>query len=151
MTNQSTKDDYSLQLWSRSQLRIKQQQSKFKIEITFHVLFHCCTGQTTKETSSAIHHLIDTIVEQEHEIVSLCTPTKIIMTSTGTMPRTPIKMVSVGTMPKTPTMKSMPTIPATIDLVSPSIETIDLCSPDTPTNTENSPSNSTPYMPPPPQ
>ena len=139
---------------SQRSLSQQQQQSKFKKEITFRALFHCCIGQTTKETSSAIHHLIDTIVEQEHEIVSLCTPTKIIMTSTGTMPRTPIKMVSVGTMPKTPTMKSMgtmPTIPATIDLVSPSIETIDLCSPDTPTNTENSPSNSTPYMPPPPQ
>ena len=85
--------------------------------------------------------MIDTIIEQEHEIISLCTPTKTIMTSTGTMPRTPI-MKSIGTMPTTPT---------TIHLVSPSIETIDLCSPDTPSNAENSPSNSTPYMPPPPQ
>jgi hypothetical protein len=70
------------------------------------------------------------------------------MISTGTMPQTSITMVSIGTMPQTPTTKSIGTMtnsPTIIDLVSPPIETIDICSPDTPTNTENSP-NSTPSM-----
>jgi hypothetical protein len=40
-------------------------------------------------------------------------------------------------MPRTPTMSStatMPKTPTTIDLVSPTIETIDLCSPDQTSN-----------------
>ena len=90
--------------------------------------------------------------------------TPIKMLSSATMPRTPNQMTSIGTMPKTPTivstgtMPKTPTRPATttsfsvsdnepivlssptpsiIDLVSPTVETIDLCSQSTPTNTDS--------------
>jgi len=49
------------------------------------------------------------------------------------MPRTPI-MKSTGTMPKTPSTTASSFGNETIDLCSSTPSTIDLCSPDTPTN-----------------
>jgi len=127
----------------------------------FHSLFiFYSQGQTTKEASAAIHGLMNTIMEQEHDTIGFRSirPTTI---STSTMPKTPVKMVSTGTMPRTPTVKStgtmsntptvkstgtMPKTPITtidlvssptieiIDLVTPTREVIDLCTPTTPTN-----------------
>ena len=158
-------------------------------------------GQTTRDASSTVYRMINTILERQPETIRLSSSNR-EMVSTGTMPRTPVKMVSLGTMPQTPTgltstgtmpgtptMTSTGTLPKTptaltstgtmpgtptmvstgtmpktptrlatattsfslsdhgtielgsptlpvIDHVSPGSETIDLCSPETPTNTD---------------
>ena len=74
--------------------------------------FICYVGQTTKDASSAIHGVINTIVNDEHQIIDLTSPTIPVIISTGTEPITPI-MVSTGTMPTTPTMASRGIMPIT--------------------------------------
>ncbi|UJR12870.1 hypothetical protein I4U23_017044 [Adineta vaga] len=124
--------------------------------------------QTTREVTSSIYHLVETIIKQNNEItppfdmnmstdtiaiaptkISTDTMTKIpSVKSIGTMPMTPTGFKSIGTMSELLKMTSRGTMASPIssphtstdiiDLVSPTIiQTIDLCSPNTPTDNNN--------------
>jgi hypothetical protein len=136
--------------------------NSFEKQFDFPTSFCYCLGQTTHETASSIHTLIDKVIteERQHLMIDLpsCKPT---MISRGTTPKTPIKMISTGTMPQTPTPMIPSSVPVviktidlssvtsqTIDLISPTVQTIDLCSPDIPTNADSP--TSPPHIAPPP-
>lgn len=87
-------------------------------------------GRTTTDASSAVHRMIDTIVERQPQIIRLdsITPT---MVSTGTMTVVPTQ--TACSLADHEIIDLCSSTRSTIESVTPGTEIIDLCTPNTPT------------------